>query len=58
MDQKFQNKLLVDVISQHFNEADDLMLYVQNRTGTQQSYTACKRTNVLNNLQTAVVGAD
>ena len=33
MDQNFQNKLLMDVISQHFNEADDLVRYVQNRTG-------------------------
>ena len=33
LDQKFQNKLLLDVISQHFDEADDLVRYVQNRTG-------------------------
>ena len=33
MDQNFQNKLLMDVISQHFDEADDLVWYVQNRTG-------------------------
>ena len=33
MDQDFQNKLLMDVISQHFDEADDLVRYVQNRTG-------------------------
>ena len=33
MDQNFQNKLLMDVISQHFDEADDLVRYVQNRTG-------------------------
>ena len=48
----------MDVISQHFNEADDLIRFVQNRTGTQQSYTAHNRTNVLNNLQPAVIGAD
>ena len=33
MDQNFQNKLLIDVMSQHFNEADDLVKFVQNRTG-------------------------
>ena len=33
MDQNFQNKLLMDVMSQHFNEADDLVKFVQNRTG-------------------------
>tara|TARA_B100000035_G_scaffold198421_1_gene169535 strand:- start:161 stop:364 length:204 start_codon:yes stop_codon:yes gene_type:complete len=33
MDQNFQNKLLMDVISQHFDEADDLVRYVQQRTG-------------------------
>ena len=33
MDQNFQSKLLLDVISQHFDEIDDLVLYVQNRTG-------------------------
>ena len=33
MDQNFQNKLLMDVISQHFDEANDLVRYVQNRTG-------------------------
>ena len=33
LDQKFQNKLMLDVISQHFDEADDLVRYVQNRTG-------------------------
>jgi len=33
LDQNFQNKLLLDVISQHFDEADDLVRYVQNRTG-------------------------
>ena len=32
-DQKFQNRLLMDVISQHFDEADDLVRFVQNRTG-------------------------
>ena len=33
MDKNFQNKLLLDVISQHFDEANDLVRYVQNRTG-------------------------
>ena len=33
LDKKFQNKLLLDVISQHFDEADDLVQFVQNRTG-------------------------
>ena len=33
LDQKFQNKLLLDVISQHFDEADDLVQFVQKRTG-------------------------
>tara|TARA_B100001564_G_C20426175_1_gene572414 strand:+ start:312 stop:518 length:207 start_codon:yes stop_codon:yes gene_type:complete len=33
LDQNFQNKLLMDVIGQHFDEADDLVRYVQNRTG-------------------------
>ena len=32
-DQKFQNRLLMEVISQHFDEADDLVRFVQNRTG-------------------------
>ena len=32
-DQKFQNRLLMDVISQNFDEADDLVRFVQNRTG-------------------------
>ena len=32
-DQKFQNRLLMDVTSQHFDEADDLVQFVQNRTG-------------------------
>ena len=48
----------MDVISQHFNEADHLMRYVQNGIGTHQPYITCSRTNVLNNLQPAVVGAD
>ena len=30
---KIQKKLLMDVISQHFDEADDSVRYVQNRTG-------------------------
>ena len=32
-DQTFQNKLLMDVIGQHFDEADDLVSFIQNRTG-------------------------
>ena len=32
-DQKFQEKLLNDVLSQRFSDADDLVEYVQNRTG-------------------------
>ena len=32
-DQKFQNRLLMDVISQNFDEADDLVQFVQSRTG-------------------------
>ena len=30
---QFQNKLLMDVISQHFDEADDLVRFVQSGTG-------------------------
>ena len=48
----------MDVVSQHFNQADDLMRYVQNGIGTQQSYITRNRTNIRNNLQPAVVGAD
>ena len=33
MDQNFQNKLLMDLMSQHFEEVDDLVKFVQNRTG-------------------------
>ena len=33
MDQQFQNKVLMDVLSRHFDEADDLVRFVQNRTG-------------------------
>ena len=33
MDQHFQTKLLMDVLSQHFDEADDLVGFVQRRTG-------------------------
>ena len=33
LDQNFQNRPLMDVLSQHFDEADDLVRYVQNRTG-------------------------
>ena len=32
-DKKFQDRLLTDVMSQHFDEADDLVKFVQNRTG-------------------------
>ena len=39
MDQNLQNKLLMDVICQHFDEADDLIRYVQNRTGKLDSIT-------------------
>ena len=31
-DKKFQNKLLMDVMGQHFDEADDLVRFVQKRT--------------------------
>ena len=37
LDQKFQNKLLLDVISQHFDETDDLVRFVQNRIGRSDS---------------------
>ena len=33
LDTQFQSKLLMDVISQHFDDADDLVRFVQNRTG-------------------------
>ena len=33
LDQKFQSKLLLDVVSQHFDEADDLVRFIQNRIG-------------------------
>ena len=32
-DKKFQEMLLMDVISQHFDEADDLVRFVQKRIG-------------------------
>lgn len=32
MDQNFQNKLLVEVIREHFHDANDLVRYVQKRT--------------------------
>ena len=32
-DQGFQSKLLYDVLSQRFGDADDLVNYVQTRTG-------------------------
>ena len=32
-DQGFQSKLLIDVLSQRFSDADDLVNYVQTRTG-------------------------
>ena len=31
-DKKFQNRLLMDVMCQHFDEADDLVRFVQKRT--------------------------
>ena len=33
LDQSFQNRLLMDVMGQHFDEADDLVRFVQKRTG-------------------------
>ena len=33
MDKNFRNKLLMDVIREHFDDANDLVRYVQNRTG-------------------------
>ena len=33
MDQNFQTKLLMDAISQQFDEPDELVRFVQNRTG-------------------------
>ena len=32
-DKKFQEMLLMDVMSQHFDEADDLVRFVQKRIG-------------------------
>ena len=32
-DKKFQDRLLMDVISQNFDDADDLVQFVQQRTG-------------------------
>ena len=32
-DQTYINRLLLDVVAQRFNEADDLVRFVQNRTG-------------------------
>ena len=32
-DKKFQDTLLMDVMSQHFDEADDLVRFVQKRIG-------------------------
>ena len=32
-DEKFQDRLLMDVMSQHFDEADDLVRFVQKRIG-------------------------
>ena len=31
--EQFQKNLLIDVISQHFSEADELVSFVQKRTG-------------------------
>ena len=39
MDKNFQNKLLMDVICEHFDDANDLVRYVQNRTGKLDSST-------------------
>ena len=33
MDKNFRNKLLMDVIREHFDDANDLVRHVQNRTG-------------------------
>ena len=32
-DKKFQNRLLMDVMSQHFDEGDDIVRFVQKRIG-------------------------
>ena len=32
-DQNYINRLLLDVVAQRFNEVDDLVRFVQNRTG-------------------------
>ena len=37
LDQKFQNKLLLDVISRYFDEMDSLVRFVQNRIGRSDS---------------------
>ena len=39
MDKNFRNKLLMDVIREHFDDANDLVRYVQNRTGKLDSST-------------------
>jgi len=39
LDKNFQNKLLMDVIREHFDDANDLVRYVQNRTGKLDSST-------------------
>lgn len=39
MDKNFQNKLLMDVIREHFDDANDLVSYVQNRTDKLDSST-------------------
>ena len=33
MDKNFQSKLLMDVIREHFDDANDLVRYFQHRTG-------------------------
>ena len=33
MDKNFQNKLLMDVIREHFDDANDFVRYFQHRTG-------------------------
>ena len=39
MDKNFRNKLLMGVIREHFDDANDLVRYVQNRTGKLDSST-------------------
>ena len=39
LDQNFQNKLLMEVTCEHFDDANDLVRYVQKRTGKLDSST-------------------